>query len=100
MPCLLINIGMYVDLYLYNQPQRPVINPKYDLFAWLSDGEIPVIFPAKVEDVIRLTLPKRYGREDISDDVWQFILWQTEEKGITMSRTIDSDWWYWAEYVH
>ena len=27
---------MYAKLVLYTEPRRPLINPKFDLFAWLD----------------------------------------------------------------
>jgi hypothetical protein len=88
---------MYADLVLYTEPKRPLINPKYDLFAWLNKDRIPVIFPAKVVDTVSLTLPEKCKEAIvIPDDIWDFILWQVEEKGYTVVREIDTNWFYWA----
>jgi hypothetical protein len=89
---------MYANLVLYTEPKRPLINPRFDLFAWLDVRQEPdLLFPAKVVDRVSVMLPDRCkGVEKLSADMWQFIAWQTEEKGYAVCRTIDDDWLYWS----
>lgn len=92
---------MYLDLALYSEPARPIIRPRLDTFAHLHmPGETGInIFPAKLCDVVTLTLPPRFRVEDIDRNTWEFMVWQVEEKGYTMVRHIDPSWWYWALFV-
>lgn len=90
---------MYADLILFTEPHRPLINPRFDLFAWLDTQRFPPLFPAKVVDRITLVLPEKLRMVEefkIPDDAWEFISWQVEEKGYAVVRTIDKDWLYWA----
>ncbi len=88
---------MYADLLLYTQPQRPLINPALDLFAFLDTQGGPALFPAKLVDRLQLMLPEKCRQmQTFPDDVWEFIVWQTEERGFALARGIDSDWIYWA----
>ena len=88
---------MYADLILYTDPSRPLINPKFDLFAWLDLERTPVLFPAKKVDIVHLTLPEKCKTMTrFPDDIWEFISWQVEERGYAVVREIDSDWFYWA----
>jgi hypothetical protein len=92
---------MFADLILYTEPVRPVINPMFDLFAFLDLKHIPPILPAKVVDHVELRLPEKCKEMDFfPDDIWDFILWQTEEKGYTVVRYVDSNWLYWALLVN
>jgi len=88
---------MHSDLILYTNPRRPLINPKLDTFAWLDTDQLPALFPALVVDTLHLMLPERCRHETkFNDDTWDFILWQVEEKGYTMVRSIDGNWLYWS----
>ena len=90
---------MYADLILYSEPKRPLINPKYDLFAWLNmqSDSLASALPARVVDHVRLMLPENCRNADVfSNDTWDFIVWQVEEKGYAVVRTIDRNWLYWA----
>ena len=88
---------MYASLMLYTEPRRPLINPKFDLFAWLNTDGLPNLFPAKVVDDIQLMLPEKFRKqEDITLEIWKFIEWQCEEKGYAVVRSIDSNWLYWS----
>jgi hypothetical protein len=88
---------MYADLILYTEPRRPLINPRFDLFAWLDTNQIPPLFPAKVVDKIQLMLPEKCRQmEQLPKDTWEFVCWQVEEKGYAIVRSIDSDWFYWS----
>jgi len=88
---------MYADLVLFNEPKRPIINPKFDLFAWLDLDIAPILFPAKIVDKVHLTLPEKCkSLTKFPDDIWDFIIWQVEEKGYTLNREIDTNWLYWA----
>jgi hypothetical protein len=91
---------MYLELALYTNPQRPHINPRLDLFAYLHQpDEAGLIFPARLVDTVTLTLPPRFRTDDIDKNTWEYIVWQVEEKGYTMVRHIDKNWWYWAMLV-
>jgi hypothetical protein len=91
---------MYYDLILYTEPKRPIIQPKFDLFAWLNRIDEPnLIFPARIYDKIPVMLPEKAKIEPVSDDIWKFIVWQSEEKGYTLNKTIDDNWWYWSLLV-
>ena len=90
---------MYAKLVLYTEPRRPLINPKFDLFAWLdADAVAPNLFPARIVDSVQLMLPEkqRNNLEHLSPDMWKFIEWQAEEKGYAVVRSIDSNWLYWS----
>ena len=88
---------MYCSVVLYTEPMRPLINPKFDLFAWLNNADEPnLLFPARVVTRVEVMLPDKSRINDLSDDLWKFVNWQTEEKGYTMVRSIDHDWMYWA----
>lgn len=90
---------MYADLILFSEPRRPLINPRFDLFAWLDTQSIPPLFPAKVVDKIQLMLPEKCRRMEeftIPNDTWDFVCWQVEEKGYAVVRSIDKDWLYWS----
>jgi hypothetical protein len=88
---------MYADLVLYSEPKRPLINPKFDLFAWLDVQHEPnLLFPARVIDRIHLMLPEKCKTAEMTADMWEFITWQTEQKGYTIVRSIDTDWFYWS----
>jgi hypothetical protein len=89
---------MYANLVLYTEPRRPLINPALDLFAWLDlRQEDNLLLPGKVIDKVTLMLPERCKFEDnISDDLWNFINWQAEEKGYAVVRSIDNNWIYWS----
>jgi hypothetical protein len=88
---------MYVDLVLYTDPKRPQINPKLDLFAWPTSPKEPnLVFPARVLDRVRLSLPERFRTDQVNLATWEYIVWQTEERGYTLVRSLDKDWWYWS----
>lgn len=90
---------MYADLVLYTEPRRPLINPKFDLFAYFDPAQQNdmLLFPARVVDKVNLMLPdKCRAQQNLSDDIWQFIIWQAEEKGYAVVRSIDNDWLYWS----
>ena len=88
---------MYADLILFTEPRRPLINPRFDLFAWLDTNQIPPLFPAKVVDKIQLMLPEKCRQmEKLPNDTWEFLIWQVEEKGYCVVRSIDNDWLYWS----
>ena len=89
---------MYANLVLYTEPRRPLINPRFDLFAWLDVHQEPnLLFPAKVVDKVNVMLPEKCRHaEKLSKDIWEFISWQVEEKGYAVVRTIDDDWLYWS----
>ena len=90
---------MHASLVLYTEPRRPLINPKFDLFAWLDTQSTNAInlFPAKMVDKIDVMLPEKCrGQERFSSDIWEFVTWQVEEKGYAVVRSIDSNWLYWS----
>lgn len=88
---------MHADLILYTDPKRPLINPKFDLFAWLDVDQLPTLFPARVVDRVHLMLPETCRlMEKVPDDTWNFISWQVEEKGYAVVRSIDRNWLYWS----
>jgi hypothetical protein len=88
---------MYADLFLFTDPRRPLINPRFDLFAWLETAGTPPLFPAKIVDKIQLMLPEKCRhQEQLPKDTWEFIVWQVEEKGYAVVRSIDNDWLYWS----
>lgn len=87
---------MYAKLVLYTEPRRPLINPKFDLFAYLDTEQMPNVFPARVVDNVPVMLPEKYRLQAINDDMWKFIEWQAEEKGYAVVRSIDSNWLYWS----
>lgn len=89
---------MYADLVLYTEPKRPLINPQFDLFAWIDlNREANLIFPARVVDKVQLMLPEKCKTlENFNDDLWKFIFWQVEEKGYAVVRSIDNNWLYWS----
>lgn len=93
---------MYADLILYTEPRRPLVNPKFDLFAFLNTQQEDPLFkfnviPARVVDHISLMLPEKCRRmERFPDDTWEFIVWQVEEKGYAVVRSIDQNWLYWS----
>lgn len=88
---------MYVDLVLYTEPRRPLINPKFDLFAWLNLERAEVLFPARVVETVQIMLPEKCKHMDRpSPDMWDFITWQAEEKGYAVVQSIDTDWIYWS----
>jgi len=41
-------------------------------------------------------LPERCRNEVISEENWEFLSWQAEEKGYAVVRTIDQNWIYWS----
>lgn len=87
---------MYADLVLYTEPTRPLINPRFDLFAWINPDPEPILFPARVFDHVQLTLPNRCRLDNMNEDIWEFIMWQAEQKGYAVVRHIDNDWIYWS----
>jgi len=88
---------MYASLVLYTEPRRPLINPKFDLFAWLDTRQEPNLFPARVVDKVQLMLPEKVKTMDVlSADIFDFISWQAEEKGYAVVRSIDTNWMYWS----
>lgn len=88
---------MFADLILFTEPRRPLINPKLDLFAWLELGSYPPLFPARVVDHVQLMLPEKCKSMDyLPNDIWEFLLWQAEEHGIAVVRSIDKNWLYWS----
>jgi len=90
---------MHADLILYSQPNRPLINPLFDLFALLNvedDAEFAIGVPAKVIAHIDVVLPKKIAVDELNDDSWEFIVWQTEEKGYTIVRSLGTQWLYWS----
>ena len=89
---------MYAKLVLYTEPRRPLINPKFDLFAWIDTEQLPNLFPARVVDSVQLMLPEKYRNQlqNPNPDIWNFIEWQAEEKGYAVVRSIDSNWLYWS----
>ena len=65
---------MYADLIPFTEPRRPLINPKFDLFAWLDTQQFPPLFPAKVVDRITLTLPEKCRMVEefkLPNDTWE-----------------------------
>ena len=89
---------MYCSLTLYTEPKRPLINPKFDLFAWLDfRNETRLLFPAKVIDTVQVMLPDKCAKMiELPADMFEFVKWQAEEKGYTVVRSIDPDWLYWS----
>jgi hypothetical protein len=88
---------MDANLIFYTDPQRPIINPKFDLFVWLSSPQEPdLLFPAKVVDKVQVMLPDKVRTSELNEDNWLFLVWQAEQKGYTVVRSIDDNWWYWA----
>lgn len=89
---------MHAEVVLLKDPIRPVINPKYDLFAWL-DLELTrnIVFPANVFDRVPVMLPEKCRNiAELTDDLWDFLNWQCEERGYFVVRNIDAQWFYWS----
>jgi hypothetical protein len=91
---------MYADLILFTEPKRPLINPQFDLFAWITtkiEDDIASLFPARIVTRVRLKLPEKCRRMKLfPDDIWDFITWQVEEEGYYVVRSIDDNWFYWS----
>lgn len=92
---------MYANLVLYTEPKRPLINPLFDLFAWLDvRQEQTLVFPARVVDKIQLMVPEKCRElEKLPDDVLEFVGWQAKEKGYLLAYSLDDNWLYWSVFA-